>query len=109
MPSESNAAESSDVSWDFNTTDEWKRVVAGWEWDERAPGEWIKKGHCPRCNHPMSVLHQGGVAGLVKGEPAPGPAFARCNCGAEHRGRPTDLANGCGASGTIAPPTGTRP
>jgi hypothetical protein len=117
------ADEPAKLPWNADESAEWRATVNGWPWRSSGGGDWAKSGTCPRCDHGITVLKEGGVdaaiviseesrlALLVRAEDGPlvtetdpSQFFARCDCGEEHPGRPTELSRGCGRWAYIDPP-----
>ena len=95
------------IGWDEGTADgAWTSAVDSWLWMAHGPGEWVKVCTCPRCAHQMTVTQRSGVvAGSVDAGSEPPPVgnrriLARCDCRAQHDGRPEGKW-GCGSGGLV--------
>ena len=111
------------LPWDSTPFSGWVDAVDAWPWRPLGEGAWEKHGACPRCTHTMDAVKGGLVdvaaseedaeaemlasddAGpFVIGSRAARNFYVRCNCKAEHSGRPAEFELGCGQSGSIEPP-----
>jgi len=101
--------EQKDLAYDTMTTEAWLDEVEKWPWQKLDRDRWRKTGPCPRCNHTMDIPFDVSTM-IFRGHPnedaedeIDNEAYGRCNCAAQHPGRP-DGESGCGPSGFFSPP-----
>jgi hypothetical protein len=82
----------------------WTDDVTTWKWKPRGKTEWFKSGTCSECTHVMTVRIRKGVLPGIAPSQKLTTVLARCNCSGDHKNRPKDVSDGCGATGLIARP-----
>lgn len=102
--------EETPLPYDETTSPDWLDAVNSWPWQQSGSEEWVRSGHCPRCEHaittivrPIHIFTRSGRQGTPGQPTIPPEVFVGCNCGMPHPGRPDDKI-GCGQGGVFAGP-----
>lgn len=95
-----DAPKGSKTTWEFTNSEEWGDKVTNFGWQVDQHENWILRGTCPDCKHPMKLV----IPKVIGFQQSLESEYRACNCRCPHERREDGRDSGCGSGGPVTNP-----